>query len=1150
MPSDLPFVSADDIVRVVGRAAAGRGQDYARRGAVGDVDWNPDTLVVSARVRGSDPLPYSCSVRLADAGSGRLRPVTGDCDCPVALDCKHAAAILYHCNREHVRALAADSTARVPGRSPLDRQPGAAGAPPGRARAGIPEPVTWRTALSTTTSATNSGQGASGPGAGDLAPLGLLFELRVSTVRRGNRWLAPSTEPAKPPLDPTADYHLAVRPVMRSHTGNWVRSTVSWSSLSYQQQRLPMDSGQARWFAQFAALARSSREMFATHDPDWLSLDDFASPLLWPLLDSAVALGIGLVVGKKGSAVTLARTATLGIEAVVVETDAVPNTKTVVPTAITGSGENPRGPVRLDPVLEIDGVAHPTAGARAIGDHGVYVATFDPQPAIVLAATSGPLTDEQRSLLRRPAVVIPPAEVDEFLSDFYPRLARHVPVRSATLELPAPVRPELVLTAAFEPNHALRLTWWWRYGGEKHPLPPTDQRAADAAGLRDPAAEAALLARAADVLAERPVDATLTGVGAAEFSAQTIPRLQQLESVVVTIVGVRPDYHELTGAPHLTVTASDSSRSDWLDLGVTVTVDGRDVPFAPLFTALSKGRTKLLLIDHSYLSLQHPAFAELKRLIDEASELAEWETTPRITRYHAELWSEFEDLADETVAATSWRETARGLLDAREVERVAVPEGLAADLRPYQRDGFDWLAFLHGHRLGGILADDMGLGKTVQTLALIAHTAETRDDPGADAPVPFLVVAPTSVVPNWVSEAARYTPGLEVRGIAATEKKAGASVAEVARGAHVVVTSYALFRLDAAAYQSVSWAGVVFDEAQFLKNPASKAHRYAVELAAPVKFALTGTPLENSLIDLWALFAIVAPGLFPSKRRFTEEYVVPITKGEDAAHVAARTSTLRRRIRPLMMRRTKELVATELPAKQEQQLRVELAPKHRALYDTHLQRERQKLLGLVADLDRNRFIVFRSLTLLRMLSLDASLIDEGHRGIPSAKLDALLEHLDDVVAEGHRALVFSQFTSFLRLAAERLDDAGIRYEYLDGSTTRRSAVISRFREGTAPVFLISLKAGGFGLNLTEADYVFLLDPWWNPATESQAVDRTHRIGQTRPVNVYRLVATGTIEEKVMALRDRKAELFESVMDDDAVFSAALTEDDIRGLLDF
>lgn len=214
-----------------------------------------------------------------------------------------------------------------------------------------------------------------------------------------------------------------------------------------------------------------------------------------------------------------------------------------------------------------------------------------------------------------------------------------------------------------------------------------------------------------------------------------------------------------------------------------------------------------------------------------------------------------------------------------------------------------------------------------------------------------------------------------------------------------------------------------------------------------------------------------------------------------------------------------------------------------------LQRERQKLLGLIDDLDKNRFIVFRSITLLRMLSLDASLIDEKYANIPSSKLDALFEQLDDVVAEGHRALVFSQFTTFLHKAAARLEAAGIPYAYLDGSSRKRKEIIDGFKDGEAPVFLISLKVGGFGLNLTEADYVFLLDPWWNPASESQAIDRTHRIGQTKNVMVYRLVAAGTIEEKVMALKAKKAELTDAVLDDEGAFGQALTADDIRGLLE-
>jgi SNF2 family DNA or RNA helicase len=301
--------------------------------------------------------------------------------------------------------------------------------------------------------------------------------------------------------------------------------------------------------------------------------------------------------------------------------------------------------------------------------------------------------------------------------------------------------------------------------------------------------------------------------------------------------------------------------------------------------------------------------------------------------------------------------------------------------------------------------------------------------------------------------------------------------------------------------------------------------------------------MENNLMELWALLSIAAPGLFPTPAKFSEYYAKPIERQANAELLGQ----LRRRIRPLVRRRTKEQVAADLPSKQEQVLEIELHPRHRKLYQTHLQRERQKVLGLLDDINANRFTIFRSLTLMRQLALHGGLVAAEHADLPSAKIDVLMEQLADVVGGGHRALVFSQFTGFLGKVRERLDAEGVASCYLDGSTRNRGAVLERFKEGTAPVFLISLKAGGFGLNLTEADYCFLLDPWWNPATEAQAVDRTHRIGQTRNVMVYRLIAKDTIEEKVMALKERKAELFASVLDSGGVFSGGLDAEDIRGL---
>ncbi|MDX5381087.1 MAG: DEAD/DEAH box helicase, partial [Actinomycetes bacterium] len=334
------------------------------------------------------------------------------------------------------------------------------------------------------------------------------------------------------------------------------------------------------------------------------------------------------------------------------------------------------------------------------------------------------------------------------------------------------------------------------------------------------------------------------------------------------------------------------------------------------------------------------------------------------------------------------------------------------------------------------------------------------------------------------------------------------------------------------------------DEAQFVKNHQAKTYQCARRLPASFKVAITGTPLENSLMDLWALLSIVAPGMYPDPKAFTENYRKPIERGGAPELLA----TLHRRIRPFIRRRTKEQVAADLPPKQEQVLRVELNPRHCRIYDTHLQRERRKVLSLLDDVQKNRFTILRSLTLLRQLSLDASLVDEQYGGVASSKIDVFLEQLDEVIAGGHRALVFSQFTSFLGRVRDRLDAAGIDYCYLDGRTRNRARRVEEFKTGSAPVFLISLKAGGFGLNLTEADYCFVLDPWWNPAAEAQAVDRTHRIGQDKNVMVYRLVADQTIEEKVLALQARKRDLFDAVVNADGDLSAPLSASDIRELL--
>lgn len=962
--------------------------------------------------------------------------------------------------------------------------------------------------------------------AASARPLALQFELRRRVPRRPGEWQGPRDEPARRAA--SVD-RLAVRPVTAGARGTWVKGGLTWQNIAYQATAGGFDPAQSRWFAQFALLKGSTPGVYQSFGSEWITFDEFESPLLWALLAEAGRLGIALAGSDATPSVVVRDAASVALDAT----------------------RDDAGDLTLEPVVRFGDEARPVDHVRRIGAHGLYRFDLD-TGTIELAPLGAPLTPAELAALEEPRRVrVPAGEVPEFVRGHVHRLARSIDVTSrdgSFVRPPAP-RATLVLDARFEPGDVLRLAWHWEHADGRS----TAVGASVAAAAEDPDLDDDLLARVADVLGWVPLDAViLRGADAAEFAVERMPRLERLAErgpLRIELRGTRPDYRRAEGEPRLTVTTVETRKADWFELGVVLTVDGRKVPFQRLFTALAKGRTKLLLVDKTYLSLAQPIFDPLRELIEEAGTLAEWETGALpIHRSRISLWADFEDLAHEAEPAVAWRRIVAGLEHGR-VEELPQPDGVALPLRPYQLAGFRWLAFLWANRLGGVLADDMGLGKTAQTLALIAHARETR----RPEEQPFLVVAPTSVASNWVSEAARFTPGLRVVAVTATEAKRPGRIAEAAASADVVITTYAVLRLESAAFAALEWDGLVLDEAQFVKNAATKVHEAARGIRAPFRLAVTGTPIENDVGELWAILRIVAPGLFPSRRAFDETYRRPIEQDRNAE----RRERLRRRIRPLILRRTKDLVTPELPPKQEQVLTVELAPKHRRLYDATLQRERQKLLGLVDDLDRQRFIVYRSLTLLRMLALDAALIDhDRYAGYPSAKLDALFEQLDDVLAEGHQALVFSQFTSFLGRAAARLDAAGVPYAYLDGSTParRRDAEIARFRAGGASVFLISLKAGGFGLNLTEADYVFLLDPWWNPASEAQAVDRAHRIGQAKPVMVYRLVAQGTIEEKVMELKARKGELAASILDADADAAdprgaEALTADDLRALLE-
>ncbi|VTY05702.1 Uncharacterised protein [Rothia mucilaginosa] len=829
-----------------------------------------------------------------------------------------------------------------------------------------------------------------------------------------------------------------------------------------------------------------------------------------------------------------------------------------------------------------------------------------------------PLDAASEALISAGTVEIPAAERPAFQRDFLPALSRSVPALTPdpALALPAVTPPRLVLELTFneEVRHDAQLGWHWEYplnpfdadpeheSGVQH-LPAFGYPGEEGGEVRDERFEARVLRSVRAVLAAHPALASLEerrieGWETRELLSAVLPKLRRISAVRVRFNGTPPEFVEATDAL-IEVTVTEGNSRDWFGLGIAVKVNNWTVPFAQIFEALDRGADRILLGNGTYFSLRRPEFKTLRTLIAEARELDDAGGELRINRHQAGLFSELESLAASVQTTRRWDEQVRSLLalveasEARKADpaegedkpatsadvhgkrnergsarsslnrEYPVPASLRATLRPYQVEGYRWLTFLYEHRMGGILADDMGLGKTVQALALLAHAIEEHSTAAPGEPfAPFLVVAPTSVIANWAAEAERFLP--EAKVVTITETTAGKTpLAERVAGAHLVLTSYTLLRMDEDAYVSYAaglgseegpggetpgWGALLLDEAQFVKNTGTRAWSIARAMPVRTKIAMTGTPLENNLMELWALLAIVADGLFPSARAFRDLYARPAESGEDPAHAAATTARLRQRIRPLMLRRTKELVAAELPAKNDVRVNLPLSPGHRRIYDTHLQRERQKVLGLLEDMDKNRFTIFQSLTLLRRLALDAALIDpDAYEGVTSAKREYLVERLPELLADGHRVLVFSQFTGYLKSIARALGEKGIDHLYLDGSTRNRAEVIEAFRSGAAPVFLISLKAGGFGLNLTEADHVFIMDPWWNPAAEQQAVDRIHRIGQEREVHVYRLVAEGTIEEKVMQLKASKAALFDAVVGEGEFASAAVTAEDVRAL---
>ena len=1149
---DWPVGLTDDqIISRVGRGAFQRGLDYARKGRVRGIGVAGDGDIISAQSKGSGTRIYQTMVFRKQ--NSRRGPATwaGNCSCPVGTNCKHVAALLIT-----ARSLAQEE----PDIGDASRRP------------------TWESRLA-----------------------GLLEVERAPRRRMaleiaddpGNLWGTPRG--------------LSMLPLIEGKRG-WNKQGASWSQIVTGGLDDEVDHTVMGVLRELAGMAGGSGFYYAD---DHISLTT-APTRVWDVLRRGIAAGLTLTTAQRhGMPVHLAEGLRGGVHLIREDDGGV-----VIAPAL-----------EIDDVEELRRLQGPglnlSFSLMPIGDpvHGFY--TWMPGRELLLMPIEPRPTEALSRVLLGDgeAITIPAGDVERFETEHLEALTRALPILSAdaSIRMPRPttLRAALAVHVDAEEHH-LTTEWSIRYicedGEARHSHGVPDLSAAaegriegGAAG-RDIEEEIRLarevLNRLLPLAARHPAvwhPLDLRGMATARFMTETLPVLLEMEAFDVEVDDDVPDYREAADTPVITTSVSDDEdRPDWFSLSVRVHVGEEEIPLALLMAAVAAGEPEVLLESGTWVSIDRPEIEALARLMEEGRELADPQAhgTLRVSALHAGYYEVLESLGVIGRATARWKERVGRLLErARAAEAAAghnavadaggsadeapVPEGMRATLRPYQLEGYRWLDFLRQAGLGGVLADDMGLGKTVQVLAAVQRLVEGA---GGEAPVddgtdedsessdsdalnepegtgPVLVIAPTSVVGSWVEQAECFCPGLRVRAVTRTAAKREETLEQIRARCDVVVTSYTIARLCEGEFIAQDWSWVVCDEAQFVKNHASATYKAVRRLRTPSTIVITGTPLENSLMDLWALMSIAAPGLLPEPERFGQVYRKPIDRGDAEA-----LGRLRRRMRPFLLRRTKEQVAADLPAKTEQVLAVELGAKHRKAYDQRLARERQKILGLLEeDTAQSRFIALKALTTLRQMALDPALVDgqagdnasrtdspgkkpvrgmtgkaatapskgqpgPGRRPSPSAKVEVLLEHLGPIVSEGHRALIFSQFTRYLSGVREHLEDAGVRTAYMDGGTSNRQEVIDAFRAGGADVFLISLKAGGFGLTLTEADYVFLLDPWWNPQTEEQAVDRTHRIGQDKPVMVYRLVSTDTIEEKVMALKEKKAELFARVVE--------------------
>jgi superfamily II DNA or RNA helicase len=1096
---------------------------YQRSGRVGHFKFDVASGTIEGRVRGSGGKSYRQTIMVSSDGKGGSR-ISGACSCPVGFNCKHVAAVL----------VAFQGTQPAPDivRAQALREPTAAGPP-----ALAPEVVAWLRALETAEESESEEYPDTvrrrllyvlGPGAysGDLVVSLWSIELKrdgqpsgdgrphtlsdlTRTTQQG-KYLRPSDRAILRRLTPSPhanlDFPTVLPNIIATGRGRWERwdgpvlhegapaaGTIGWSLVDDGRQRPVMELP-----APLIAL-RIAEPWYV--DPMSGAIGpirtDLPAVLVRALLDAPWLAPAAVSQVREQIARRL-------------PDRSIPMPKELAPP------ERLRAP--LQPRLQF--LRASLAFDPAAPGHGIRYAGYDPSATYQVPVA-------RLSWCYGPVILAIPLTRDLVMRDG----KMFEVIRDKTMEAKALERLQMQGFGRLDHHHGLVAS---------HP-------------------------NATDLIMLNPDPEAWV-----EMMLDEVPALRE-DGWLIEIAEDFP-WRIMTPEDDIAFNLTEGSGIDWFDLDLGVMVDGERINLIPalhsLFAALPDGRLPLgpdgggleaedagiapmllRLPDGRLLAMPMaqlwPILAPLLELFagaefDEAGERL------RVTRTAAA------DLASlETAGAgggITWsggealRALGRLLRDTGGIPHCPIPESFVATLRPYQQRGLDWLQFLRSAGLGGILADDMGLGKTVQALAhLSVEQASGR------LTAPALVICPTSLVLNWQAEAARFAPGLRTLVLHGADR---AGHFATIGGRDLVVTTYPLLTRDHATLAERDWHVVILDEAQTIKNPLATTSKLARTLRAGQRLCLSGTPLENHLGELWSLFDFLMPGFLGDRQSFGRRYRGPIEKGEDSA----RQTSLAQRVAPFLLRRTKSEVAADLPEKTEVTEPVALGASQQAIYEGIRMAMHKRVRQAIAErgLARSGIIILDALLKLRQACCDPRLLKlETVKAAKarSAKLERLMEMLPELVEEGRRVLVFSQFTSMLALIQMELTERGLPYVLLTGDTLDRKTPVRRFQAGEVPIFLISLKAGGVGLNLTAADTVIHYDPWWNPAVEAQATDRAHRIGQTKVVFVHRLIAIGTIEEKMEVLKARKQALVARILGGEAGATLNLTEEDVAALFE-